>query len=88
MKMKRMKVMLTLLVAVAGAAGAIASKKLKAPCENEQQYTYVSGMGYIMASDDYYCINGSSANCTYYLSNTAPLTYTVCTWGLYSDPAK
>ncbi len=87
MKMKRMKVILTLLVAVAGAAGAIASKKLKAPCEDLQQYTYVSGMGYITVSNDYYCVN-ASANCTYYLSNTAPVTYTVCTWGLYTDPAK
>lgn len=68
-----------------GTVGAFASNKLKAPCEELQQYTYVSGMGYVTVSEDYLCINGSSNNCTYWLSNTAPMTYTVCAWGLYMN---
>lgn len=86
--MTKMKATLVVLAAIAATAGAMASKKMQAPCEGQQQYTYVSGMGYQPVAEGYYCLNGSSANCTYWLSNTAPVTYTVCTIGLYGTAVK
>lgn len=81
--MRKIKMTLVALAIVAGTLGAYATQKISAPCETVQQYTYVSGMGYVPVADGYYCLNGSANTCTYWLSNTAPVTYTACTIGLY-----
>jgi hypothetical protein len=87
--MKVMKTTLVLAAIVFGTLGAMAGKKFKAVCEQEQQYMYSSAAGYQPVSNDYYCITGGSGiYCTYYISKVAPITYTVCTYGTYTDPAK
>lgn len=87
--MKTMKTTLVLTALVCGTFGAMAFKKTKAICEQEQQYKYSSAAGYQPVSDDYYCVQGGAGlYCTYYISKFAPLTYTVCTYGTYTDPVK
>lgn len=83
--MKKIKMTLVALAIVASTLGAYASKKFTNPCESQQQYKYESGLGYVPAPEWHYCLNGSANTCTYWLSNTAPLTYTACTLGLYGE---
>lgn len=83
--MKRMKVCLVLLTLVGGIGGAMASKYLKAACEDQPQYIRVGG-GFEAASADYACVTSSpDPACTYYRSSLSPLTYTICKWGTYVD---
>lgn len=78
---------LVALAIVAGAGGAFASKKMRAACEAEQQYRYSSAAGFQPVSDTYYCLQGGAGNnCTYYLSSVVPRIYTVCVFGVYTDP--
>lgn len=87
--MKRMKTTLVLTALVCGTLGAMAGKKTKAICEQEQQYKYSSTAGYQPVSDDYYCLQGGASQyCTYYISKYVPVTYTVCVYGVYTDPGK
>lgn len=77
---------LVALAIVAGTLGAYASKAITNPCESAQQFYFIPGFGYVLAPYWYYCLNGSSANCTYYITDTAPfIKYTVCTIGLYGE---
>ncbi len=85
--MKRIKSAFCLFAAITGLGTALASKSQRSPCEDEQQYIKVTGTTYAPVSDDYYCVTYSGAPyCTYYLSNTVPEVYTVCTYGNYVDP--
>ncbi|SIT22212.1 hypothetical protein SAMN05421788_105258 [Filimonas lacunae] len=83
--MKKMKVTFMLVAVCLGIGGAFASKKFNAACIDNQQYIYVSGVGYMeVYPATYICASNSSAICTYYKSNIAPVTYTICVYGIYT----
>lgn len=82
--MKQMRLAFVLAAITIGISAAYANKKTKSICEAEQQYYYLSGVGYVEVVDGgYYCSTSTTSYCTYYMTSANPITYTVCDLGIY-----
>ncbi|SIS67335.1 hypothetical protein SAMN05421788_101549 [Filimonas lacunae] len=78
------KFSLSFLALVFGVGISFALKKIHSPCEDQPQFVYISGQGFVYAGESWVCTEQPRPDpCTYVVSASSPDGYSVCVFGVY-----